>query len=52
MLGILKAIVAIYLLYGIGRDLLKAIFTPKKFMRDNKLNDNDENSGIDYIDFN
>ena len=49
MLEILTIILSIYILYGIGRDLLKAIFTPKNFMRDNKPNENDENSGIDYI---
>ena len=48
MLEILTAIVAIYMLYGMGRDLLKAIFTPKKFNRDNKP---DEDSCIDFIDY-
>ena len=48
MLEILTIILSIYILYGIGRDLLKAIFTPKKFMRDNKPN---EDNGIDFIDF-
>lgn len=47
MLGILKAIVAIYMLYGMGRDLLKAIFTPKKFMRDNR---DIKDEHIDFID--
>lgn len=47
MLGILKAIVSIYLLYGIGRDLLKAIFTPKKFMRENR---DIKCKHIDFID--
>lgn len=36
MLEILTIIVSIYILYGIGRDLLKAIFTPKKFMRETR----------------
>lgn len=48
MLDILTAIVSIYILYGIGRDLLKAIFTPKKFDREYKPN---KNSGIGFIDF-
>ena len=52
MIKLLTLIAAIHMVYGMGRDLLKAIFTPKKFMRDNKLNDNDENSGIGFIDFN
>ena len=48
MLGILKAIVAIYLLYGIGKDLLKAIFTPNKFNREHKKLDNEDDCHIDY----
>ena len=46
MLEILTAIVAIYMLYGMGRDLLKAIFTPKKFMRETR---NIKKKHIDFI---
>lgn len=50
MLEILTIIVSIYILYGIGRDLLNAIFFPDKFNREHKALDNEDDCHIDFID--
>ncbi|MCI7614241.1 MAG: hypothetical protein MSS61_02655 [Bacteroidales bacterium] len=47
MIKLLTLIAAIYMVYGMGKDLLKAIFTPKKFMRENR---DIKCKHIDFID--
>ena len=48
MLDLLSALVIICLLYCMIKDFIKGLFNPKKYLRDNKPN---EDSGIDFIDF-
>ena len=47
MIKLLTLIAAIYMVYGMGKDLLKAIFTPKQFMRENR---DIKCKHIDFID--